>query len=63
MAAGPPEAIERCRPALEAMGRKLFVIGPDAPAANTVKLAGNFLIASMLETLGEVLRSAAKIRR
>jgi 3-hydroxyisobutyrate dehydrogenase-like beta-hydroxyacid dehydrogenase len=53
VAAGPPEAVERCRPALEAVGRKLFVIGPDAPAANTVKLAGNFLIASMLETLGE----------
>jgi 3-hydroxyisobutyrate dehydrogenase-like beta-hydroxyacid dehydrogenase len=45
--------VERCHPALEAIGRKLFVIGPDPPAANTVKLAGNFLIASMLETLGE----------
>jgi len=53
VAAGPPEAVERCRPALEAIGRKLFVLGSEAPAANTVKLAGNFLIASMLETLGE----------
>ena len=53
VAAGPPEAVERCHSALEAIGRKLFVIGPDPPAANTVKLAGNFLIASMLETLGE----------
>ena len=53
VAAGPAEAVERCHPALEAIGRKLFVIGPDPPAANTVKLAGNFLIASMLETLGE----------
>lgn len=53
VAAGPPEAVERCRPALEAIGRKLFVIGSEATAANTVKLAGNFLIASMLETLGE----------
>jgi len=43
------------RPALEAIGRKLFVIGPDPPAANTVKLAGNFLMASMLETLGEAV--------
>jgi 3-hydroxyisobutyrate dehydrogenase-like beta-hydroxyacid dehydrogenase len=40
---------------LEAIGRKLFVIGTDAPAANTVKLGGNFLIASMLETLGEAI--------
>jgi 3-hydroxyisobutyrate dehydrogenase-like beta-hydroxyacid dehydrogenase len=55
VAAGPAEAVERCRPALEAIGRKLFVIGTDPPAANTVKLAGNFLIASMLETLGEAV--------
>jgi 3-hydroxyisobutyrate dehydrogenase-like beta-hydroxyacid dehydrogenase len=53
VAAGPPEAVERCHAALEAVGRKLFVIGPDATAANTVKLGGNFLIASMLEALGE----------
>ncbi len=53
VAAGLPEAVERCHPALEAIGRKLVVIGPDPVAANTVKLAGNFLIASMLETLGE----------
>jgi 3-hydroxyisobutyrate dehydrogenase-like beta-hydroxyacid dehydrogenase len=53
VAAGAPEAVQRCRPALEAIGRKLFVIGPDPAAANTIKLAGNFLIASMLEALGE----------
>jgi len=53
VAAGPAEAVERCRPLLEAISRKLFVIGPDAPAANALKLAGNFLIASMLETLSE----------
>ena len=51
--AGPPEAIERCKPLLELLGRKVFVLGPDAPAAHTLKLAGNFLIASMLETLAE----------
>jgi 3-hydroxyisobutyrate dehydrogenase-like beta-hydroxyacid dehydrogenase len=53
VAAGPAEGVERRRGALEAIGRKLFVIGEDAPAANTVKLSGNFLIASMLEALGE----------
>jgi 3-hydroxyisobutyrate dehydrogenase-like beta-hydroxyacid dehydrogenase len=53
VAAGPPEAVERCRGPLEAIGRKLFVIGPEAPSANTAKLAGNFLIVSMLESLGE----------
>lgn len=53
VAAGPAQAVERLRPLLEAIGRKLHVIGTDAPSANVVKLGGNFLIASMLETLGE----------
>jgi 3-hydroxyisobutyrate dehydrogenase-like beta-hydroxyacid dehydrogenase len=53
VAAGPPEALERVHVALEAVGRKLFVIGPEPPAANTFKLMGNFLIMSMLETLAE----------
>jgi 3-hydroxyisobutyrate dehydrogenase-like beta-hydroxyacid dehydrogenase len=53
VAAGPAEAVYRCHPALEAIGRKLIVIGAYPPAANTIKLAGNFLIASMIETLGE----------
>ena len=53
VAAGPPDVVERCRPALEAVGRKLFVLGADPVAANTLKLAGNFLIASMLESVGE----------
>ncbi|PYU88565.1 MAG: 6-phosphogluconate dehydrogenase, partial [Acidobacteria bacterium] len=53
--AGPSEAIERCRPLFDALGQKTFVVGPDAPAANVVKLAGNFLIASVLESLGEAL--------
>lgn len=55
VAAGPKEALDRCHPELEAIGRKLIVIGPDPVAANTFKLAGNFLIASMLETLGEAI--------
>jgi 3-hydroxyisobutyrate dehydrogenase-like beta-hydroxyacid dehydrogenase len=60
VAAGPAEALERCRPLLEAFARKLFVIGPDPPAANTVKLAGNLLIASMLETLSEAFALVRK---
>jgi 3-hydroxyisobutyrate dehydrogenase-like beta-hydroxyacid dehydrogenase len=53
VAAGPDEAIERVRPLLEGIGRKLFVIGTEPYQANTFKLAGNFLISSMLETLSE----------
>ena len=51
--AGPQDAVERCRPLLQAVGDRLFVLGPEAAAANALKLGGNFLIAAMLEALGE----------
>ncbi len=53
VAAGSAAAVERVRPLLEAIGRKLFVIGTEPVAANTLKLAGNFLIVSAIETLAE----------
>jgi 3-hydroxyisobutyrate dehydrogenase-like beta-hydroxyacid dehydrogenase len=53
VAAGPPGAVERCRPLLEDIGHQLFVLGSEAAAASALKLGGNFLIASMLEALGE----------
>jgi 3-hydroxyisobutyrate dehydrogenase-like beta-hydroxyacid dehydrogenase len=53
VAAGPSQLIERCRPLFDAIGQKTFVAGEDPVAANVVKLAGNFMIASVLETLGE----------
>jgi 3-hydroxyisobutyrate dehydrogenase-like beta-hydroxyacid dehydrogenase len=51
--AGLSQTIERCRPLLEAMGRKLAVVGREPWMANVFKLTGNFTIASMIETLGE----------
>jgi 3-hydroxyisobutyrate dehydrogenase-like beta-hydroxyacid dehydrogenase len=54
VAAGPSAAVERCQPLFEAVGDRLFVLGSEAAAANALKLGGNFLIASMLEALGEV---------
>ena len=53
VAAGPAAAVEKVRDLLEDIGRELVVLGEDPPAANTLKLAGNFLIVAMLETLGE----------
>jgi 3-hydroxyisobutyrate dehydrogenase-like beta-hydroxyacid dehydrogenase len=60
VAAGPAEAVERVRPLLEAISRKLFVIGSEPYSANAVKLTGNFMIASMLETLSEAFVLARK---
>jgi len=60
VAAGPAEAIEKARPMLEVMGRKLFILGTDPPQANVLKLSGNFLIAAMIEALGEAFALARK---
>jgi 3-hydroxyisobutyrate dehydrogenase-like beta-hydroxyacid dehydrogenase len=60
VAAGPGEAVERVRPLLEAIARKVIVISSEPYSANAVKLAGNFLIASMLETLSEAFTLVRK---
>jgi len=52
-AAGPADQIERCRPLFDAMGQKTFVVGEEAPAANLVKITANFLITTVIESLGE----------
>jgi 3-hydroxyisobutyrate dehydrogenase-like beta-hydroxyacid dehydrogenase len=60
VAAGSPEAIERCRPVFEALGRGTSVVGTDPWLANAVKLSGNFLIAAALESLGEAFALVRK---
>jgi 3-hydroxyisobutyrate dehydrogenase-like beta-hydroxyacid dehydrogenase len=54
VAAGDDAAIARAQPLLEKLGQKVFVVGSDPATANLVKLGGNFLLASMVESLGEV---------
>jgi 3-hydroxyisobutyrate dehydrogenase-like beta-hydroxyacid dehydrogenase len=53
VAAGESGAVERCHPLLEALGQKVYVLGEQPWQANTLKIGGNFLIGSMLESLGE----------
>lgn len=60
VAAGPPEWIERARPVFAALGPKLMVAGARPELANAVKLSGNFLIATVLESLAEVMALARK---
>ncbi len=60
LAAGASDAIAQARPALDAMGQGVFELGPEPPLANTVKLAGNFTIAAMIETLGEAYAMVRK---
>jgi 3-hydroxyisobutyrate dehydrogenase-like beta-hydroxyacid dehydrogenase len=60
VAAGAKEALEQCKPLLEAIGQKLVVIAERPSQANVVKLTGNFLIASVLESLSEAFAFARK---
>ena len=60
VAAGPKATIEHCKPLWEAMGQKLLVIAEQQSKANVVKLTGNFLIATVLESLGEAMAFARK---
>ena len=60
VAAGPQRQIERCQPLFDGMGQKTFLAGDDPSAASVIKLLGNFLIQSVLESLAEAFALARK---
>jgi 3-hydroxyisobutyrate dehydrogenase-like beta-hydroxyacid dehydrogenase len=60
VAAGPKATIERFKPVWDAIGQKLLVISEQQSKANVVKLTGNFLIATVLESLAEAFAFARK---
>jgi len=60
VAAGAGEDIERCRPVFEAVSQGVLEVGDDVAAANIVKLAGNFLLASAIEAMGEAVALVRK---
>ena len=53
VSAGPSDQIEKCRPLFSAMGQKIFTVSDDPPAANLIKISGNFLITTVIESLAE----------
>jgi 3-hydroxyisobutyrate dehydrogenase-like beta-hydroxyacid dehydrogenase len=53
LAAGAPDAVAKALPLLELVGAHVWPVGDRAHLANVVKLACNFALASMIETLGE----------
>jgi 3-hydroxyisobutyrate dehydrogenase-like beta-hydroxyacid dehydrogenase len=57
--AGETAAIERIRPLLALFARRIFLMGEQPSKANVAKLACNFALAAMLETLGEAGALAA----
>lgn len=59
-AAGAPDAIQSVTPLFDAIGQRTFVLGEEPKAANLVKLSGNFLIAAVIESLGEAMALVEK---
>lgn len=57
---GEPQAVEACQPIFEALGQRSFAMSDAPPAANLVKLSGNFLLASAIEALGEAIALVGK---
>ena len=60
VAAGPAKQIERCQVLFDVIGQKTFVVDEEAPSANVIKLAGNFLIATVIEGLAEAFALVRK---
>jgi len=60
VAAGPTEILAACTPIFDAIGQRTFILSETPSAANLVKLSGNFLIASVIESLGEAIALVAK---
>lgn len=58
--AGDKQLLDRLHPLFESIGRKVFTAGDQPWFANAVKLCGNFMIASMLETFSEAFATVEK---
>lgn len=57
---GPPEARELVKPLLEPISRRVLELGDAPEAAHLAKLASNFLIATVVESLGEAFTFVEK---
>jgi len=60
VAAGNVGALDACQPLFDTIGQRTFRFGDRPSIANVVKLSGNFLIASMIESLGEAVALVRK---
>jgi 3-hydroxyisobutyrate dehydrogenase-like beta-hydroxyacid dehydrogenase len=60
VAAGAADALREATPILDAIGKSTTLFGDTPSAANLVKLAANFLTASVIESLGEAIALTSK---
>ena len=55
VAAGEPAVLQAISDVFDAIGQRTFTVAEDPKAASLVKLSGNFLIATVIESLGEAM--------
>jgi len=55
LAAGAPDAVAKAMPVLDLLAAKVWPLGEDPVRANALKLAGNFMIVSAIESMGEAV--------
>ena len=60
VAAGEPATLAVCQPIFDTLGQRTFPVGNVPQAANLIKLSGNFLIASVMEAMGEAIALVSK---
>ncbi|HXD39133.1 MAG TPA: NAD(P)-dependent oxidoreductase [Ramlibacter sp.] len=60
VAAGPAEALLRCRPLFDRIGRRVFEAGDQPEAATSVKLANNFVLGCALQAMAEAFSLVRK---
>jgi 3-hydroxyisobutyrate dehydrogenase-like beta-hydroxyacid dehydrogenase len=60
VAGGDPADIELADPVFRAVGQRVFAVGKKPSAANLVKLCGNFMILSAIESMAEAMTLAEK---
>ena len=60
VAGGADDVIGHAAPLFDAIGRQTFIMSETPDLANLVKLSGNFLIAAVIESLGEAMALVGK---
>jgi len=58
--AGPTDAVNRCRPLFEVIGRRTFEAGNEPEGATAIKLANNFTLGCAIQAMGEAFSLVRK---
>jgi 3-hydroxyisobutyrate dehydrogenase-like beta-hydroxyacid dehydrogenase len=58
--AGPADAVARCQPLFDVIGRRTFDGGTDPESAASIKIANNFVLGCAIEAMGEAFALVRK---